>query len=478
MPPSGVTDARRTTPPGGATLRQSKTGRSAASVPGRKGKTISRTTRATPLARHGRQSSPHPFRTVAGIVAVSLAVVAVSGVSLGAYAAWDVAASITTVTLASDDEAAAVVAAGGDAPPEISAIDGGVNLLLVGSDSRTNQGDAYGEDEGGELNDVTMLLHISEDHSNATVVSFPRDLIVDIPECPEGGGYTAPINESLSQGGLACTVLTVEALSGLSIPFAAEIQFNGVIEMSNALGGVPVCVSEVIDDPFTGVYLEPGTHPLMGADALGFLRTRHGVGDGSDIGRISSQQVFLSSLVRTVKSDSTLTDFGKLYGLAKAAASNMILSQRLASPDTMVSIALSLKDMDLSKVTFVAYPNYYADWVPEGKVAPDTEAAGILFAAIQADQPVAVAAPGGIASVIDPNAPLTADPATPTDAAADPAAPTDGIDPAAPADGIDPTAPVDPAAPADGTTASGVTVLPDSVKGQTAADYTCSVGNP
>ncbi|WP_310795972.1 LCP family protein [Herbiconiux daphne] len=428
-----------------------------------------------PIARHGRQKTPHPVRAVAAVLLTAVAVVAISGVSLAAYATWDVARSIKTVSLVSDEAAAA---APGDqaaaAPPEISAIDGGVNLLLVGSDSRTGQGDAYGEDEGGELNDVTMLLHISQDHTNATIVSFPRDLVVDIPECPGGGGYTAPINESLSQGGLACTVLTVESLSGLSIPFAAEIQFNGVIEMSNAVGGVPVCVSELIDDPFTGVYLEPGTATLSGADALGFLRTRHGVGDGSDLGRISSQQVFLSSLVRTIKSDSTLTDFGKLYGLAKAAASNMILSDRLASADTMVSIALSLKDMDLSKVTFVAYPSYSADWVPEGKVAPDTDAAAVLFAAVLADQPVAVETPGGIASVLDPNAPVApAEPAAPvTEVPVDPSAP---VDPDAP---VDPEAPVEPTAPEPGSiNADGSTVLPSNVKGQTAADYTCSVGN-
>jgi len=405
------------------------------------------------------------------VLLASLAVVLVSGVSIAAYAAWDVTSSIKTVTLASDDEAAVAQAAGAAPPPEISAIDGGVNLLLVGSDSRTGQGDAYGEDEGGELNDVTMLLHIAEDHSSATVVSFPRDLVVDIPDCPDGGGYTAPINESLSQGGLACAVLTVESLSGLSIPFAAEIQFNGVIEMSNAVGGVPVCVTDPIDDEYTGIHMDTGTHVLAGADALGFLRTRHGVGDGSDIGRISSQQVFLSSLVRTIKSDSTLTDFGKLYGLAKAAASNMTLSQRLASPDTMVSIALSLKSMDLSKVTFVAYPSYSASWVPVGKVAPDTESADILFAAIQADQPVAVEAPGGIASVIDPNAPVT------TPAPATTAAPVAPADPDAP---VDPTA-TDPAAPVEvapgEVNAEGATVLPSNVKGQTAADYTCSVGN-
>ena len=108
-----------------------------------------------------------------------------------------------------------------------------------------------------------MLMHIAEDHSSATVVSFPRDLVVPIPSCPDpaGGSFDAmsaqPINVTLSYGGLPCTVLTVEALTGLSIPFAAEIQFNGVIEMSNAVGGVPVCVVDPIDDEYTGSTSRP-----------------------------------------------------------------------------------------------------------------------------------------------------------------------------------------------------------------------------
>ena len=398
------------------------------------------------------------MRAVATVALAALGVVAVSGVSIGAYAAWDVTSSIQTVSLVSDDEAVEAQAAGAAAPPAISAIDGGVNLLLVGSDSRTGQGDAYGEDEGASLNDVTMLMHISEDHTNATVVSFPRDLVVDIPECPEGGGYTAPINEALSQGGLACVALTVESLSGLSIPFAAEIQFNGVIEMSNAVGGVPVCVVDPIDDEYTGVVLDTGTHMLQGADALGFLRTRHGVGDGSDLGRISSQQVFLSSLVRTVKSGETLSDFGKLYGLARAASGNMVLSQSLASPDTLVSIALALRGIDLDRVTFVAYPGStggsgeYA-----GKVQPLYDDAAVLFAAIAADQPVTTADPAntGVGAVVDPNAPVT-------DAAAA-TTPSSGAEGAAP----------DTSANAD----AAVTALPQSITGQTAAEYTCSKGN-
>jgi LCP family protein required for cell wall assembly len=434
---------------------------------------------AHPIARHGRLKSTNPFALAAKYLGIGLAVLLVSGAAFAGYATWSVSSEVQTVELAGGAE---------NPPAQISAIDGGVNMLLVGSDSRAGQGDAYGETEGN-LNDVTMLMHIAQDHSSATVVSFPRDLVVPIPSCPDptGGDFDAmsaqPINVTLSYGGLPCTVLTVEALTGLTIPFAAEIQFNGVIEMSNAVGGVPVCVVDPIDDEFTGVSLTSGTHMLEGADALGFLRTRHGVGDGSDLGRISSQQVFLSSLVRTMKSSETLGDFGKLYGIARAASGNMVLSQSLASPDTLVSIALALKDIDLDKVTFVAYPGSTGgSGEYSGKVEPLYDDANVLFSAIAADQPVITADPAntGVGAVVDPNAPA---PAASPDAAADAGTPaqdgtaTDGTA-AATTDGT-------AAATTDGTAAAtqsqdatqSATALPQSITGQTAAEYTCSKGN-
>jgi LCP family protein required for cell wall assembly len=424
-----------------------------------------------PIARHGRQKTPKPIALIARFVGVAAAVVAVSGAAFAGYAAWSVSSEVQTVALAGESEGVV---------PQIDAIDGGVNLLLVGSDSRAGQGDAYGDTEGN-LNDVTMLMHIAEDHSSATVVSFPRDLVVPIPSCPDptGGAFDAmsaqPINVTLSYGGLPCTVLTVEALTGLSIPFAAEIQFNGVIEMSNAVGGVPVCVVDPIDDEYTGVYLETGTHTLQGADALGFLRTRHGVGDGSDLGRISSQQVFLSSLVRTVKSGQTLSDFGRLYGLARAASGNMVLSQSLASPDTLVSIALALKDIDLEKVTFVAYPGSTdGDGDYAGKVQPLYDDADVLFSAIAADQPVITADPAntGVGAMVDPNAPAaTAAPDPPAGESSDTAAPASEAPPGPPSGATD-------AAPdTSGNAAAAATALPQSITGQTAAEYTCSKGN-
>jgi LCP family protein required for cell wall assembly len=269
---------------------------------------------------------------------------------------------------------------------------------------------------------------------------------------------------TLLYGGLPCTVLTVEQLTGLTIPFAAEVQFNGVIEMSNAVGGVPVCVSTPIDDEWTNTHLAAGTHQLQGMDALQFLRTRHGVGDGSDLGRISSQQVFLSSLVRTVKSSDTLTDVTKLYGLAKAATGNMQISTSLSSPDTMVSIALALKDIPLEDIGFYAYPGTTGgSGVYSGKVEPLADDADAMFAAIRADEPiVAEAGNTGLGAQPDPNSlPPETDAAAIEAGAADAGAAEAG----APAD-IAQAAPIDASA----------TVLPKSITGQSAAEFTCSKG--
>lgn len=402
-----------------------------------------RSKKPSPIARHGRLRTSHPLATIAKLATAVLGVFLVSGVSVAAIAAWDVGRTLKPgVHLAGQPTAAA--AAG------IGAIDGPVNVLLAGSDSGSGN-PAYGV-RGENLNDVTMLLHVSADHSSATVVSFPRDMFVRIPACPKqgGGSYDAmssqKINTTLSYGGLACTVLTVQQLTGMTIPYAAEIQFDGVIGMSNAIGGVPVCVADRISDPYTGLNLVPGNHTLSGADALAFLRTRHGVGDGSDLGRISNQQVFLSSLVRTIKSAGTLGDPAKVYGLAKAAAAHMTLSDSLNSIPKITSIALALKNIDLNKVTFVQYPNAYGDSGGQSGVLPITTAADQLFAAISTDQPLSLSGSTGIGSELDPAASV---------------------------------APAPSSAPGDGTSTSApVTVLPDTVHGQTASQQTCSKVQP
>ncbi|MFT2751539.1 LCP family protein [Clavibacter sp. Sh2088] len=405
------------------------------------------------IARHGRLRAPSAGRTVMKGVGMVAAVALVSTLSVAGIAFWDLSRTVADNTVD--------ISGGQTMPPSLGGIDGGANILIVGSDSRQGQGDGYGaaKDVGtATLNDVTMLLHISEDSSRATVISFPRDMLVPIPACegPDGTKYPASaraqLNESLSRGGFECTVRMVEGLTGLDIPYGGVVQFNGVVEMSNAVGGVEVCVANGIYDPKTDLSLDPGIHPLQGKEAVQFLRTRYGVGDGSDISRIGNQQVFLSALVRTVKSTDTLTNPAKLYGIARAVVDNMQLSTSLADLDTLVSVALTFKDIPLDDVVFLQYPGTV---LANGRVQPDEAAAAQLVSLLASDADFSLGqpAPSGEAGSVPGSVPGEGTPTPP--AATEP-----------PADGSTPTTPPTPTSE----------VLDPSITGQTAAQSTCSNG--
>ncbi|TBN58290.1 LytR family transcriptional regulator [Glaciihabitans arcticus] len=373
--------------------------------------------KTTGIARHGRLRKAGPWGAILAFLGASVVVVLVSGAAL---------AGIVVNQLNNNLKPGVELVQPTDAPPpSVGAYPGGFNMLIVGSD-KCEEDDGCSGRGSANLNDVTMLLHVSADGTNATAVSFPRDLVVPYPSCPrvdKDGNQTGamsspmtgrPINETLYYGGLACTVLTVEALTGLKIQFAGLITFNGVIKMSNAVGGVPVCFAGPVKDDKTGLDMAAGTHTLKGWQALAFLRSRHGVGDGSDLTRISSQQVFLSSLVRTLKSKDTLGDPLKVYALAQAATSSMELSSGLRQLDNMLSIAAKLKDIPLEAVTFVQFPGVTGQGgIYQGKVAPVQYKVDQLFSKIRADEPFALASVGdGNGSVVDPNAePVTPDPA-------------------------------------------------------------------
>ena len=411
-----------------------------------------------PLAQHGRLRSASPVAEAFRFLAIGLCVVLVAAVSVGAIAVARVAGSISANSVD--------IGTGGGAVPTIGAYSGAVNLLLVGSDTRNGQKGHYGDNPGSTLNDVTILIRISADHTKATVLSFPRDLYVDVPACPDPDhpGKTldpetdVKINTTLEYGGVGCTRDTIAKLTGMKIPYVALITFDGVVEMSNAVGGVPVCVAKAINDDYTGLHLTAGIHTLQGARALEFLRTRHGVGDGSDLTRISSQQVFLSALVRKVKSSATLTDVTKLYGLAHAAGESMVLSSTLASIDTMVSIARAVAPISLSEFVLVQYPTT----VSGDGVTPNTDPAKTLVDAIKADKTLRLAAKqkgatDGQGSVVQGGGSSSPSP-TPTQSS--------------PAPSSSPSSPSSPSA----SSSDGVD-LPDTVVGQTAAEQTCSVGN-
>jgi LCP family protein required for cell wall assembly len=274
-------------------------------------------------------------------------------------------------------------------------LNGPISFLLVGSDTRDGQGDEFG-DVTSELADVIMLLHISQDRKDAVVVSFPRDLLVSVPECPNPDGDPFParqrqqINSTISSGGVACTHLAVQELTGLDIPFLAMIDFKGVIEMSNAIGGVEVVIDKPISDDYSKFYIEAGTHTLKGTEALAFLRTRHGIGDGSDLARISNQQMFLMSLFEKVKQDGVLNNPIYLYSLASAAARNMKLSESITDVSTMVTLAGALRDVDTSRMVFMQVPSRVLSGNDAGRLEPLYDEANLLFDQIRADQRIVV----------------------------------------------------------------------------------------
>jgi LCP family protein required for cell wall assembly len=198
------------------------------------------------------------------------------------------------------------------------------------------------------------------------------------------------INSTMNYGGPACTLLAVQQLTGIQIPYLAMIDFKGVIAMSEAVGGVDVCVSEPISDPKANLYLDAGEHTLEGAQALAFLRTRYGVGDGSDLSRISNQQVFLTSLVRKLKDDGVLTNPFAMFRIGTSALENMTLSKSLTNLGVIFGMAREVNEVDLDKITFIKLPVFDLDGEYAGRVAVIPDRSQLIFDKIANDEPLII----------------------------------------------------------------------------------------
>lgn len=332
-------------------------------------------------------------------------VLGISGIGVAAYAVWDMAGSLQTVSLSKSPEDALEI--------QGKAMEGEFAIALVGSDSRAGQESVQDGNEG-ELNDVNLVLHVDESHQHATVISVPRDLMIPTPSCPgpngEEGWWAAAserqINSTMETGGLACVVLTMEELLGIEIGYAGVVTFDGVINMSNAIGGVEVCLNEPIYDPKADLDLPAGDVTLVGTDALQFLRTRHGVGDGSDQSRISNQQVFMASMMRQLKSAETLADPAKVFRLAKATVENVTLSDSLMDISILQSLAMAVKDLDLENIKFVQYPTFNHAY-DENRLTPDWWAAEEMMELIRSGEDFEIGRLGeGVAEVGEDGEPL------------------------------------------------------------------------
>lgn len=252
-----------------------------------------------------------------------------------------------------------------------------LNLLVMGTDFR----DAANEElagKGDEFNsDTTLVVHVSGDRSRIEAVSIPRDSLVDIPACPRPDGsstspqYGAMFNTAFALGGgpekditgaAACTILTVEALTGLTIDDHVVVKMNGVVDIVDALGGVPMCLPEPVvgDKRYSDLELDQGRQVLDGETAIQFLRVRKGEGMGlelgSDLMRIERQQAFVDSMLREVLDQNVITDTPALYRMVQASLRAMSTSPDLASPRALAGLAWSVRNVDPSDIVFESVP--------------------------------------------------------------------------------------------------------------------------
>lgn len=322
--------------------------------------------------------------------ALALAVLVVAAAGAGWVVYARLSANITP------DEAAAAELARYERERPTALVRGAQNILLIGSDTRAGDGnDEYGRDLGSERSDTTILLHLAADRRSATAVSLPRDLMVDVPGCrrPDGSRSEpvfAMFNYAFEVGGSACTIRTVEKLTGIRVDHHMVVDFSGFKEMVDAVDGVQVCLKEPMNDKAAKLKLPAGRVTLDGEQALGYVRARKSLGNGSDTDRMERQQRFLGALVDKVQSNDVLLNPVKLYPVLDAATSSLTTDPELASLRGLYQLVRGLRDIPTERVQFLTVPreSYVHNANRDQLVEP---AAGKLFALLRADQPVAVA---------------------------------------------------------------------------------------
>ncbi|MFE6592294.1 LCP family protein [Streptomyces sp. NPDC057781] len=349
----------------------------------------------------------------AGIVVAVLAVGAV-GVGWAVYAKLD--GNITS------DEAAAAELARYEKERPTSLVRGAQNVLLIGSDSRSGDGnERYGRDDGTERSDTTILLHLAAGRDSATAVSLPRDLMVDVPDCRRPDGTrTEPVlaqfNHAYEVGGSACSIRTVEKLTGVRIDHHVVVDFQGFKELVDALDGVEVCLRKPVDDEDAELKLPAGRVTLDGEQALGYVRARKSLGDGSDTDRMDRQQRFLGALVNKVQSNDVLLNPVKLYPVLDAATSSLTTDPDLASLRGLYDLVRGLRGIPTERVQFLTVPreSYAGDANRDQLEEPAAEK---LFTRLRTDEPVAIAAaaePDAPAGSGKPREPSAGDSPAPT----------------------------------------------------------------
>ncbi|MFE2041111.1 LCP family protein [Streptomyces sp. NPDC059477] len=315
-------------------------------------------------------------------------------VVVGAGVGWGVYLKLNGNITA--DEAAARELARYEKERPTALVKGAQNILVIGSDTRAGTGNRpYGRDNGTQRSDTTILLHLPAGRGSATAVSIPRDLMVDVPSClgPDGT-RTSPaftvFNHAFENGGSACTVRTAEKLTDIRIDHHLVVDFNGFKKIVDALDGVEICLAEPIHDKAAKLRLPAGRVKLDGEQALGYVRVRKSLGDGSDTERMDRQQRFLAALVKKVRGNDVLLNPAKLYPVLDAATSSLTTDPGLASLRSLYDLVRGLRNIPTERVQFLTVPreSYVDDANRDQLVEPAAER---LFERLRTDTPVEVA---------------------------------------------------------------------------------------
>lgn len=287
-----------------------------------------------------------------------------------------------------------------------------LNILVLGTDGRNTAANAAlgGGNDRSQRSDTAMIMNISGDRRHVTMVSIPRDSVVDIPACPTTtpGRYTVPrpdtrFNAAFAYGNVAggdtgsgalCAMHTVEQLTNVRLDGFIAVDFNGFRNMVDALGGVEMCIPQAIHSPLAGgLRLNPGLQTLDGWTALQFARARtgRGLGDGSDISRIGRQQELLGAIALNVLSRNLLTDAPALLQFLGATTSSLTMSDNLASITGLAGLATSLQHIRPSNIEFITTPHKTNPenrntviWTPEAEIVWEALRTGTTVADVEA----------------------------------------------------------------------------------------------
>ncbi len=317
-----------------------------------------------PPPRTGRGWDRWAHRLRVTVAVLSAIVIAVTGAVWSLY--HDVTSGITTTNVITGGSS------GGDQ-----------NILLVGVDSRTDaQGNPLPKEvlaqlrsgaESGVLNsDTIILVHVPADGRSATAFSIPRDSYVNIPGYRQdkiNAAYPATKAEAASKlvadgvkdpkqvdaqssaTGRSALIQTVQGLTGLTVDHYAEVNLLGFYNLTNAIGGVDVCLKAPTRDPLSGADFAAGPQTISGADALAFVRQRHGLA-GGDLSRIKRQQVFMAAVARKILAAGTLTDSDRLSALIGVVQQSVVID----SGWDVLSFARQASDIAAGRMDFLTIP--------------------------------------------------------------------------------------------------------------------------